>query len=253
MKSANLYRIGGFAVVIATLATWEAVVRFDPALGYFLPPASIVARRLVQLVRSMEIIHHALATLRRVAAGFLLGASAGYLLGFACGYFRNLYTYLETVIESLRPMPSIALIPIGILLLGIGDRLSICVAGWACSWPVFVNTAEAVRSVDQIQVSTARTLGLSRWQTVRKVIAPSSLPWVVTALRVSLGISISLVVITEMLASRDGLGFFIAQSSISYRMPEMYAGIAAVCLMGFLTHHGFRLIERRMPICRNRC
>lgn len=105
-------------------------------------------------------------------------------------------------------MPSVALIPIGILFLGMGDALNVAIIGWACSWPVFISTMDGVRSTDHILINTARTFGLNRMGIIRKVIIPSALPFVFTGLRVGLGIAVAVVVITEMVASGSGLGFF---------------------------------------------
>jgi NitT/TauT family transport system permease protein len=212
----------------------------------YLPPVTVIAGNVYRLVASFEIIHHLTVTLKRVMLGYLLGGGVGYFLGFLCGYFPRIYSLLELSIEYLRPMPSIALIPIGILFLGLGDLLNIVIIGWACSWPVFINTMDGVRSTDAVLLNTARTFGLDRLQIIMKVIIPFSVPFAFTGLRIGLGIAIAVVIITEMVASGNGLGFFIMNTSISFRVPEMYAAIIVVGFLGYILNRFFLWIDRHV-------
>jgi len=236
-------RLSGFMLVALVLGFWEIGCRTDWIDSNFLPPVSLISLTLMQLVVSLEIVQQFLITLKRVVAGYLLGASIGYVLGFACGYLPRVYHLLEVTVEWLRPMPSVALIPIGILLLGLGDPLNIFIIAWACSWPVFINTMDGVRSTDQVLLNTGRTFGFSSWAVVRKIIVPSSLPYVFSGLRISLGIAIAVGVIAEMVASGTGLGGFILNTSLSFRVPEMYAGIFTVGLFGYALNKLFLLVE----------
>jgi len=245
MKNIGKSKASGFVLVAVLFGLWEALSRLAFVDANYLPPVSIVACSLYELLISLEIIRHVVVTLKRVVIGYLLGASIGYLLGFLCGYIQRIYSLLELTIEYLRPMPSIALIPIGILFLGMGDALNAAIIGWACSWPVFINSMDGVRSTDHMLLNTARTFGLNQWGIIRKVIIPSSLPFVFTGLRVGLGIAVAVVIITEMVASSNGLGFFIITTSLSFRIPEMYAGIITIGLFGFLLNKCFLYIDRR--------
>lgn len=246
VKRITLSKISGFILIATLFCLCEALSRLSIVDNNYLPPISTIVYSLYELIKSLEIIRHLFITLKRVILGYILGASLGYLLGFVCGYTSRIYYILELSIEYLRPMPSIALIPIGILFLGIGDALNVAIIGWACSWPVFINTMDGVRSTDYILLNTARTLGLQRWGIIRKVIIPASLPFVFTGLRVGLGIAIAVVVITEMVASGSGLGFFIITTSLSFRIPEMYAGIIIIGLFGYLLNKAFLYIDKKI-------
>jgi NitT/TauT family transport system permease protein len=246
MKNLDKSRVSGGVLIALLFGLWEALSRLAIVDANYLPPPSIIVRCLYELVESLEILCHLLVTLKRVVMGYLLGGSVGYLLGFLCGYISRVYCLLELTIEFLRPMPSVALIPIAILFLGMGDALNVAIIAWACSWPVFVNTIDGVRSTDRLLLNTARTFRLNQWAIIRKVIIPSSLPFVFTGLRVGLGIAVAVVVITEMVASGRGLGFFVITTSISFRIPEMYAGIISIGLFGYVLNHAFLLIEGRV-------
>lgn len=246
MNSLDKSRVPGFALVALMLVLWEATSRSGWVDANYLPPVTVVIRSLFDLIESFEIVRHTLITLRRVLLGYFLGASCGYILGFICGYFPRMHSILELSIEYLRPMPSVALIPIGILFLGMGDVLNIAIIGWACSWPVFINTMDGVRATDRVLINTARTFGLSGRTIIWKVIVPSSLPFVFSGLRVGLGIALAVVVITEMAASGEGLGSFILNTSLSFRVPEMYAAIITVGLFGYLLGRAFLMVENRI-------
>ena len=239
-------RACGFALIVLLMTCWELFCRLGWLDIRFLPPPSVIGRALFALLISLELAQHSLVTLKHVLSGYIVGASAGYALGFMCGYASRIYRLLEPTIEYLRPMPSVALIPIGILFLGLGNGLNTFIVGWACSWPVFINTMDGVRSTDRVLLNTGRTLGVKGWHLVWKIVVPSSLPWAFTGLRVSLGIAITVAVITEMIASGTGLGAFILDTSLSYRVPEMYAGIIAIGLFGYFANQIFMRVERKV-------
>jgi len=238
-------RFLGYGVVVLFLATWQALSLLGWGDVHLFPSIATIAGSLLQLSTSLELVHHVLDSLHRILIGFVLGSVAGYLLGFGCGLSARIYGLLEMSIEFLRPIPSVILIPIAILFLGIGNALNVAIIAWACSWPVFVNTMDGVRSVDHILLNTARVLGLNHWAIIREITLPASLPQVLTGLRVGLGIAVAVGIITEMVVSATGIGSFILGSSLSFRVPEMYAGVVAIGLLGYLLNRVFLIIERR--------
>lgn len=239
-------RISGFILVVVLLLLWEIGCRSKWIDGTFLPPLSTVALALFKLTASLEIVQQVLITLKRILTGYLLGASFGYVLGFVCGYMPRIYHLLEFTVEWLRPMPSVALIPIGILFLGLGDPLNYFIIAWACSWPVFINTMDGVRSTDRVLINTGKTFGFNRAALIRKIVVPSSLPYAFTGLRISLAIAVAVAVITEMVASGTGLGAFILNTSLSFRMADMYAAIIAVGLFGYGLNALFLFVEKKV-------
>lgn len=238
-------KAGGFAVVAGIALGWEIACRLGWINSHFLPPITQVVETLLRLLLSLELVNHVLITLKRILTGYLLGAAVGYALGFLCGYLPRVYGVLEFTLECLRPMPSVALIPIGILFLGLGDALNTAVIGWACCWPVFVNTMDGVKSTDQVLINTGLTFGYKRWGIIREIIMPAALPLVFSGLRVSLGIAVAVAVITEMVASGSGLGSFVMQASLSYRVAELYAAIVFIGLLGYSLNALLLLIERK--------
>jgi ABC-type nitrate/sulfonate/bicarbonate transport system permease component len=159
------------------------------------------------------------------------------------GYFRLLHSFLATLIELLRPMPSVAIIPVAILLLGIGDAMIVSVTIYASVWPILINTIDGVRSIDAVLIDTGRTFGLSGWRILRQIILPGASPYIVTGLRIGLSIALILVTTAEMITGSKGLGFFILDEERAMNSANMYAGIVVVALLGYALNRLFLLLE----------
>jgi ABC-type nitrate/sulfonate/bicarbonate transport system permease component len=146
--------------------------------------------------------------------------------------------------EVLRPIPSPAYIPIAILFLGLGDEMKIFMIAFSCVFPILLNTYAGVKSVDPIQIDTARTFGLGAWAIMRKVIIPAASPQIFTGMRVSLAIALIMVVISEMVASVDGIGFYILNAERSFRVLDVYAGVITLGCLGYALNWMFVGLER---------
>jgi len=223
----------GLLVLVGCLLGWELLAQQSLALAAYFPPASQVLITLAQIIGSGELLAHIAASLRRFAEGYALAALLSVGAGLCLGVWRPLYTLFEPLIELLRPMPSPATIPIAILFLGIGDEMKVAVTVYACSWPILLNTIDGVRSVDRVMVNTAAIFRLSPWECFWKVMLPAASPQIATGLRISLAIALILVTTTEMVISNDGLGFYILDRQRSFQIPEMYAAIVALAVIGY--------------------
>lgn len=237
--------MSGLVALIVCLVAWEALARANPASETFFPPVSRVLATLVRLIVSGEIVPDVLATLSRYGRGFALAAVIAVTVGVIFGSSRFLLSLFAVPIEFLRPMPSVATIPIAILLLGIGDSMKIAVATYGATWPILLNTIDGVRRIDPTLVATGRTLGLRRAQILWKIALPAALPYIVTGLRISLPIALIAITATEMLAGSNGLGFFILDVQRAMKIPEMYAGIVLVSVIGYALNRLFVAAEAR--------
>jgi len=239
-------RFGGFLLILALLAAWEALARSGVVASVSFPPFSRVFVSFCSLAASGKLIVLLLPSLERLAIGYVLAVAFGIGLGIAMGYFSVIYNLFEPLTEILRPIPSPAYIPIAILFLGLGDTMKIFMIAFACFFPILLNTYSGVRAVDPIQINTARTFGLSSGAIMRKVIIPAASPQIFTGMRVSLAISLIMVVISEMVASVDGIGFYILNAERSFRVLEMYAGVITLGLLGYALNWLFVRLERRV-------
>jgi NitT/TauT family transport system permease protein/sulfonate transport system permease protein len=198
---------------------------------------------LAELVISGQLVSHLMITLSRFLQGYLLAASIAVILGIVLGYFRLAHSLFEAVIEFLRPMPSVAIIPVAVLLLGIGDAMIVAVTVYASVWPVLINTMDGVRHLERTLIDTGRTFALNRRKILWLVVLPAAAPYIVTGLRISLSIALILVTTAEMIAGSRGLGFFILDQERSMNSSNMYAGVILVSALGYVLNRLFVLGE----------
>jgi sulfonate transport system permease protein len=236
----------GWSSFALLLTVWEFGARAKPKLQLYFPPVSRICGALIDALGGGAIVQHALVTLGRFAEGFLLAAALAVVAGIVLGYFRFLHGLLATLIELLRPMPSVAIIPVAILLLGIGDGMIVSVTVYASLWPILINTIDGVRNIDRTLIDTGRTFGLNRWRILWQIVLPGASPYIVTGLRIGLSIALILVTTAEMIAGSKGLGFFILDEERAMNSANMYAGIVVVALLGYALNRLFLALERRV-------
>lgn len=188
-------------------------------------------------------VQDVLPSLGRIVAGFLIALAVGITLGVLIGSSRRLRATVEPVLEFFRAIPPPVLVPIFMLFMGIGDSMKIAVIAIGCTWPILLNTVEGVRSLDSVLKDTARSYRFSRWGRIRKLTLPGASPQIVTGARQSLSIAIILMVISEMFAAQDGLGFTIVQFQRSFAIPQMWGGVILLGLLGLVFALIFRAIS----------
>ncbi|MFI2374782.1 ABC transporter permease [Streptomyces sp. NPDC018964] len=186
-----------------------------------------------------------LPSVLRLAAGYALAAVAGVALGTLIGSYRRVRAVCEPVLEFLRAVPPPVLVPVIMLFAGIGDMMKVVVIASGCLWPVLLNTVEGVRAVDAVMTETARSYGITGAARLKEVVLPSASPQIFAGLRQALSIGIILMVISEMFAASNGLGFTVVQFQRSFAIPDMWTGILLLGLLGFVLSVLFQLVERR--------
>jgi ABC-type nitrate/sulfonate/bicarbonate transport system permease component len=233
----------GWLFFALLLLAWELGARGAPKLQLYFPPLSAVFAALIASIQSGVLLGQFVITISRILEGYLLSAAAGVALGIVLGYFRRAHELLETLIEFLRPMPSVAIIPVAILMLGIGDSMIVAVTVYATIWPILINTVDGVRHIEQVLIQTGRTFGLNRGRILWQVILPAASPYIVTGLRIGLSIALILVTTAEMVVGSKGLGFFILDEERSMNSGNMYAGIIVVAALGYALNRLFLALE----------
>ena len=234
-------KLNGLLVLAAVIPVWELVSRLELVNPLFFPPMSKILRSFFFLVLSGDLPYQIFLSLKRAAAGYLLAALVFIPLGVAMGLLDWVHRSLELVIEMARPIPPPAIVPVAMLFFGLGDEMKIFVIFFSCAWPILLNTYDGVRNIDRVLIYTARTFGLSRGRAVPKIIVPAALPQIMTGLRVSLAIMLILVVISEMVGSTDGIGYFILDSQRRFKVDQMYAGMLSLAIVGYTLNRLFLL------------
>ena len=236
----------GLLALGSLLLLWEASARLNPLIQFYFPPVSEILFSLFKLILSQELIGHFIASLGRFLSGYLLAAAIAVTFGIVLGYFRLAYNLSEALIEFLRPMPSVAIIPVAILFLGIGNSMMVAVTVYACAWPILINTIDGVRNIDRTLIHTGRTFGLGRWRILKQIAFPAASPYIVTGLRISLPIALILVTTSEMVVGGSGLGFFVLDEERSLRTSNMYAGIVLIAIVGYILNRLFLALESKV-------
>jgi ABC-type nitrate/sulfonate/bicarbonate transport system permease component len=235
----------GIALIAFLLVLWELCGALKWVSPLSLPGVSLVMATLWDLVVSGELPKELLASLSRMFAGYFIGVAFGVFVGLLMGAFRPAYKLLEPITEILRPIPSPAYVPIAILFLGIDDEMKIFMVAFSSFFPVLLNTYGGVRSVDPVQIQTASTFGVSGARRLWEVVIPAAAPSIFTGMRVSLAVALIVMVISEMVAASNGVGYFILAAQRGFKTREMFAGIVTLAIVGYALNRLFLFIENR--------
>jgi NitT/TauT family transport system permease protein len=237
--------LSGSPAILALLALWEVAPRLGLVEPAFLPPFSEVLQVTWQLLASGQLSEHVGASLSRSLSGFVASIVVAVPLGLAIGASRRVYDFLNPVLEVFRNTAALALLPVFILLLGIGESSKIAIVFYVCSWSVLLNTITGVRTVDPLLVKSARTMGVSGAKLMWKVTLPASLPTIFTGIRLAGSSSLLVLVAAEMVGAKAGLGYLIQYSQYNFQIPQMYAGIITSTGIGLAFAKALLALERR--------
>ena len=229
---------------MALLVVWELVAQAEWVNPLIVPPLSKILKIFSEQVFSGQIPLQIFVSMKRAAVGYFLAAAVFIPLGILMGLSQRVYRWFEIVVEMLRPVPPPVVIPVALLFFGLGDEMKIFVIFFSCAWPILLNTLDGVRGLDWVLLNTARTFGLTRRKIIWQVILPACSPQIVTGLRVSLPIMLILVVISEMVGSTDGIGYFVLDAQRRFKVAQMYAGMLALALLGYTLNQLFNRIVR---------
>jgi NitT/TauT family transport system permease protein len=234
--------LGGTTLALIALA-WEAVARLQWVPALFLPAPTAVLGEAARMAWSGELGRHVGVSLARVGLGFGLGAAVGTLLGLVLGSSRSLWAIGNPVIAATYPIPKIALLPLMILWLGIGEAPKVTMIALGVFFPVVINTYAGVHGTDALMVKAARSLGAGRWQVVLKVVLPSALPTILAGYRLGAGIALLLVVSAEMINATAGIGFLILHSGDLMLTGKLMVGLATLSILGLASTWALRGLE----------
>ena len=239
------YRVLGIVALAGLLLAWEVVARLGWVPVLFLPSPVGVLAETWDMIVSGELFVHLGASLKRLLAGFVIGGALGVAVGIAVGFFAVADAVGTPVIAATFPVPKIALLPLLILWLGLGEPSKVAVIALGVFFPMAINTATGVRQADPMLVRAAVSFGARRWSLIRKVILPSALPMIFAGLRLGAGTALLLLVAAEMIAVESGVGFLILHAGNIMATTKLMVGIVVLSLLGVLSHWGLGVLERR--------
>ena len=228
-------------ILLALLWMWTA-----SAESYYYPPLGDIFTAFGDTWVFERFSEDVLPSLGRLAAGYVIAAVLGIGLGVLLGQQPTLRRMASPVVEFLRAIPAPALIPFAILVLGVENDAKIFLIAVVCIFPILLNTIDGVAGVEPTLLDTTQVYRIGRLDRLRYVVLPAAAPQIFAGLRTSLSLSLILMVISEMVASSNGIGYFILQSQRSFAITEMWSGILLLGLLGYLFNAVFTLVERRV-------
>lgn len=263
MARINPRTLRGLLVPVAVLGLWQLLSSKGILNAHVLPsPAAVLSKwwayckpleafdptQLSKLrwLLSGELPQDAYASLYRVVAGFLLGAGLALPLGLAMGYSRLVNGLFDPIVQVLRPIPPIAYIPLAILWFGLGNPPAIFLISLGAFFPVLMNTIAGVQNVDGIYLRVARNLGAGRLTTFLRVILPAAAPYILAGARIGIGTAFIVVIVSEMIAVNNGLGFRILEAREYMWSDKIIAGMFSIGLLGLGIDSLMTLLTRRL-------
>ncbi|HEX3179437.1 MAG TPA: ABC transporter permease [Methylomirabilota bacterium] len=238
------HRVLRVVALLLLVAAWELIARLGWVPALFLPSPLGVLAEAADMLRSGELLGHVAASLWRLVLGFGIGAALGVAVGVAVGFFAVAEAVGTPIIAATFPVPKIALLPLLILWLGLGEPSKIAVIALGVFFPMAINTFTGVRQADPLLVRAAVAFGARRWSVIRKVVLPSALPMIFAGLRLGAGTALLLLVAAEMIAVESGIGFLVLHAGNLMQTTKLMVGIVVLSLLGVLSHFSLARLER---------
>jgi 1,4-dihydroxy-2-naphthoate octaprenyltransferase len=242
MKKRLLYLISPLALLLI----WEAAVITGALDRRFFPPPSEIFVRLWELLQDGTLITATVVTLRRMAVGFLLATVPGVLVGLLMGMNRTVRVLLSPLVAALYPVPKIALVPMVVILFGLGETSKYAIVVISVFFLVVINTMAGVMNVEERYFDVARNNGARSWDLVWTVALPAALPSILTGINLGLGFALTVIVGAELLLPQGGIGALIWQSYQIYDIATIFAGLIVVAVIGWALNTAMLELERQL-------
>ena len=239
-------RAKAFLLPVAALALLEVWARAIHLQSDSLAPPSAVAAALVEAFKDGSVLTATRDTMISAFAGLAIGGAVGLAFGIALGIFRIFDRLMEVTVEAIRPIPSVALLPIALIALGFGYRMEIVIVAFACVWPILILSRAAIGGIEPRLIEVSRALRLSPADRVRKIIIPAALPRIFLAFRLAAGIALIVAVTVEIAINPIGLGAAIMTAQQALRPDLMLAYLVWIGAVGYALNTGLLLAQRHL-------
>jgi ABC-type nitrate/sulfonate/bicarbonate transport system permease component len=232
------------AVPVALLVLWG--LWSSGSETYYFPPLTDILSTFADTWLFERVGSDVVPSLVRLGLGYAIACVVAVAVGLALGLSPRLRRATSPIVEFLRAIPPPALLPFGILVLGVGTSMKVFIIAFVCLWPVLLNTVDGVAGVDPTLRETARVYGIGGRDRLLRLTLPAAAPQIFAGMRTSLSLALILMVISEMVASTNGIGYFVLQSQRTFAIPEMWSGILLLGILGYALNAIFVLVERRV-------
>nr|WP_248305434.1 ABC transporter permease [Agromyces sp. H66] len=236
----------GLAGILTLLAIWEIAARVGLVDPRFLPPPSEVLPRLLEIATIAPFWIAVGDTLVQWGLGLAIALVLASVTGVVIGLSPFLRRATSSTVEFLRPVPSVALIPLAVLLFGVRIEASLLLIVYAAFWQIFIQVLYGVADVDKIAMDTGQSYGFSTWQRIRDIVFPTTLPYLMTGIRLAAAVALILAITAQLIIGTPGLGLEIARAQNAGLYTTMYALVLATGFLGVLINFGARFLERAL-------
>ena len=219
---------------LALLALWEITAQVGLLDTRFFPAPTRIASQFVELVQSGELLVNTWVSLQRLFFGFLIGGIPALVLGLIMGLYRPIRAAIDPLIAATYPIPKSAVLPLILLIFGLGEMSKIVMVAIGVFFPVVINTTAGVLEIDKIYHDVSKNFGASRWQVFRTVALPGAMPLIMTGVKLGIGLGLILIAIAEMVGAKSGLGYMIWNAWQIFSVETMYVGILVISVLGVL-------------------
>ena len=237
---------GSLAAFVIILAMWQAAGSFGWVSPLFLPSPFAILQALIALTASGELVGHIAASAMRIGIGWALGTTAGLAVGLAMGLWGLARSVGISIVSALFPIPKIALLPLLILWLGIGEPAKIATIALGVFFPTTISTYSGVDAVPRSLIRMAQSFDLPFSAIVRKIVIPAALPSILSGFRISASIALLLVVSAEMIGADRGIGAFVLQAGNLMQTDQLMAGVIVLSILGLAIARGIGALEARV-------
>jgi NitT/TauT family transport system permease protein len=237
--------IYGYLSIIIFLLIWQIVSNLGIVSQVFLPSFTTVFKELIRLIGTGELLGHIGISLFRSLTGFFLGLAFAIPLGLLIGWFEKFEKFIDPLIQTFRNLSVLSILPVFVLIFGIGEVSKIAVIFWGVLWSVIINTIAGVKNVDPLIIKGARSMGITNKDLFLKVIFPGALPSIFTGIRISATTSILVLIGAEMLGASKGLGYALYFYQANFKTPAMYAVIIIMAVLGVTINYILTSIEKK--------
>jgi ABC-type nitrate/sulfonate/bicarbonate transport system permease component len=226
-------RLIGVLSPVLLLIVWELLTRFHWISAQFFPAPSSIAATFLKLARTDDLWLNVGVSLRRLLLGFVIGGIPALLLGIVMGLSRPLRLFIDPLIASTYPVPKSALLPLVLLIFGLGESSKIAMVAMGVFYPVIMNTVTGVLQISKIYFDVGTNFGASRWKTFRTIALPGAAPFIITGVKLGVGMGLILISIAEMVGADSGLGYMIWNAWQLMDVETMYVGLFVIAFLGF--------------------
>jgi NitT/TauT family transport system permease protein len=235
---------------VLLLALWEALAHVGVIDTRFFPAPSSIFAVLWQMLQPStqfprgELLTHLSISLQRIAIGFLIGVVPGVFVGLAMGLFRPIRAIIQPLVDGTFPIPKIAVLPLFIMIFGIGEESKYAIIATAVIYLVLINTAAGVRNIERIYLDVGQNFHASKLMMFTDVALPGALPMIAAGIKLSMGVALLVIVSAEFVGAKSGLGYLIWTSWQVFQVEKMYVGLVVIAMVGFLTAVVLNWLER---------